>query len=239
MKPLNNLSSSDNVTSNSDDINNWKKSQSLLNSIGMAGFDVPSDVTSFLKENINYKNSYTKNLAGHLKEEYRYDGWPVYVEKWIMSLMDINSNLTKMLSYNGIQVLTRDLPLCLETMWVNKQKKHEFNPFHTHKGVFSFIIFLQIPYDLEEEYKLFPNTSFNKPATSNLNFYAVNTLGAIQCHTLSVDKSFENKMIMFPAKLPHSVNPFYTSDDYRITVSGNISLSVNGSKYENKYANTD
>ena len=37
--------------------------------------------------------------------------------------------------------------------------------------------------------------------------------------TLDVDESFVGKMILFDAKLPHIVYPFYTSDECRITVS--------------------
>ena len=42
----------------------------------------------------------------------------------------------------------------------------------------------------------------------------------------AVDKSFEGQMLMFPAPLQHIVYPFYTSDESRITVSGNIKLWV-------------
>ena len=38
----------------------------------------------------------------------------------------------------------------------------------------------------------------------------------------SLIKSDEKKIIMFPAGLNHVVYPFYTSDDYRITISGNV-----------------
>jgi hypothetical protein len=31
-------------------------------------------------------------------------------------------------------------------------------------------------------------------------------------------------MMLFPSKLKHGVNPFYTSDDYRISISGNIRI---------------
>ena len=36
--------------------------------------------------------------------------------------------------------LNENLPFKLESMWVNFQKKYEFNPFHTHSGLFSFAI---------------------------------------------------------------------------------------------------
>ena len=31
---------------------------------------------------------------------------------------------------------------------------------------------------------------------------------------------------MFPSYVQHEVFPFYTSDDYRITISGNVSFDV-------------
>ena len=37
-----------------------------------------------------------------------------------------------------------------------------------------------------------------------------------------VDKSFEGKGFMFRSSQAHTVYPFYTSDDYRISISGNI-----------------
>jgi hypothetical protein len=32
-------------------------------------------------------------------------------------------------------------------------------------------------------------------------------------------------MAFFPASLYHSVNPFYTSDEYRISIAGNVYCS--------------
>ena len=42
----------------------------------------------------------------------------------------------------------------LETFWVNYQNKHEFNPIQNHSGVYSFVIWLKIPYDYEDQCKL-------------------------------------------------------------------------------------
>ena len=70
--------------------------------------------------------------------------------------------------------------------------------------------------------KVFPQASC-EPMASKLSFIVFDSLGEISELNVPVDKSFENRMIMFPAKLQHLVYPFYTSDDYRITCSGNIS----------------
>ena len=114
---------------------------------------------------------------------------------------------------------------------MNFQKKHEFNPPHNHTGVFSWIIFLNIPYDLEDEDRVFPEMNINKgviPSTSRLSLLQVspNVKGGIDHVVLNVDKSFEGKIIMFPSYTQHEVFPFYTSDDYRITISGNLKFDV-------------
>ena len=40
-----------------------------------------------------------------------------------------------------------------------------------------------------------------------------------------VDKTYEKKAFIFPAALQHSVYPFYGTDEYRITVSGNLAFT--------------
>ena len=112
------------------------------------------------------------------------------------------------------------LPIGLESVWINYQKKHEFNPMHNHGGLFSFVIFINVPYDLEEEDKFFPEKK--DPKTSRLCFVMNSPMGVPEEVAIPVDKGFEGKMLLFDAKLPHMVYPFYTSDGERITASGNV-----------------
>ena len=114
----------------------------------------------------------------------------------------------------------------LETLWINFQKKHEFNPMHVHTGAYSFVIWMKIPYNIEDEKKLFVDTLEEDRAPSNFNFYITDIYGKIRDHTVNVDKSKEGCIVLFPAILNHSVNPFYTSDGYRISISGNVYVKV-------------
>ena len=86
--------------------------------------------------------------------------------------------------------------------------------------------FVKIPYDLEKEEKYFTKSFTNKPMTSKFAFQYINIDGDISTDCLDVDKSFEGKIILFPSKQVHTVFPFYTSNDYRVTVSGNIRLKI-------------
>jgi len=109
-------------------------------------------------------------------------------------------------------------------VWANFQKKYEHNPLHTHSGILSFVIWHQIPYDIEEEKKLSHLNRGNTGVAGVFTFNFPNFLekGGVSQHTIEVNKSREHDMIIFPSFLQHSVYPFYTSDDFRISISGNI-----------------
>ena len=55
---------------------------------------------------------------------------------------------------NGNRLEPTRVSLILESFWANYQYKHEFNPVHDHGGAFSFVIWMKIPYDCEDQKKL-------------------------------------------------------------------------------------
>ena len=119
--------------------------------------------------------------------------------------------------------------MVIDTTWVNFQKKHEFNPPHIHSGLYSWIIFVNVPYNMVDEENYF--SAKHLTHTSKLYFAYprpnfVGNKGDVEVTILNVDKSYEGKIIVFPAQLTHGVHPFYTSDNYRITVSGNLVFKV-------------
>ncbi len=170
-------------------------------------------------------------LIGHIKEEYKLE-WDKNFEDFILG--DCLDHPQMQSHTKGITVLNTSKPFYIESLWVNYQKKYEFNPPHNHSGIYSFVIFVDIPFDLEKEYEYFGEVGgyrHNVPKrnsiyTSNFAFINTDYSGDIRCDSLNVDKSYEGKIIMFPAKQLHQVFPFYTSDGYRITVSGNLRLLV-------------
>jgi len=204
-----------------------------LYNLGYVQDVIPSEVSKALWEEINtIQQDFTKAiprnkfLAGHLKHEYSLIESADILERYIL---DLAVEYDKQFNYfSDIAMLTDPVPLCMKNPWVNFQAKHEFNPLHNHKGVLSFVIWLQIPYDLKEEFAQGPG-KFNNPLenrTSIFEFVYVSALGQVANQAINVDKSYENNIIIFPSKLMHAVYPFYTSDDYRISVSGNIMLDT-------------
>lgn len=114
--------------------------------------------------------------------------------------------------------------LHLKDFWVNFQHQGEFNPYHQHGGVYSFAIWLKIPTDWKEQHKL-PFLEGIKDCdkkASNFEFEYLDMLGNIRNYPYLLDKSMEGTMVFFPARLRHSVYPFYNSNQPRISVAGNI-----------------
>ena len=211
----------------------------LVDNIGYVLLKVPQDVLDELKISVdeiqnNFTNAipYNTNLAGQIDKEYQITLAPkatnyvryavdqynkanphYHVEKQsILGKVARSSELSKM-EFNG-------------EGWINFQSKYEYNPMHTHSGLFSFVIWYQIPFYKEDEVK-YGAGKFKAKHHLNSNgefvfFYGSGEL--IKTCPMEIDKHMEGYMAVFPSSLNHAVYPFYTSDDYRITISGNIYL---------------
>lgn len=161
-------------------------------------------------------------LAGNLAKEYEL----IECKQHLANVLNQHVvNYTEVFDYlKSLNFNLVDSPIVLEKVWVNFQKKYEFNPIHVHSGILTFVIFLDIPYLIEDEIKKSPGSKSIACLAGHFEFIFHNTLGAISSHYIPADKSYENVLLMFPSKMPHCAYPFYTSNKYRITISGNFSL---------------
>ena len=108
--------------------------------------------------------------------------------------------------------------------WVNYQRKTEFNQLHYHSDIAVYILYVSIPYKLEEELKN-PSEKIICPIKSSLFEFVYSKIdGGVHQQNLKIDKSWEGTLIMFPSYMLHQVYPFYTSNDYRISIAGNVRL---------------
>ena len=116
-----------------------------------------------------------------------------------------------------------DNKLKVESVWVNMQKKLEVNPLHCHDGTLSFVAWLHVPFKLEDERKV-ENVKNSRTVelASTFQFVYTTALGTIVNMPMFVESGWEAKICMFPAQLLHMVYPFQTSDDYRISIAGNL-----------------
>jgi len=219
----------------------------VIQSLGYVSCKVPQDVfkavedeiSEIIKTNFEYATKYNASLAGAIEHEYKLHKCENILNKFFKQVIPeywrFNNDFKK--ANQLYQIHKNKFILNEPDLWCNIQKKYEYNPIHNHAGDLSFVLYIKIPYDLNKEKNephaanrlqdTLPTFSFLYPSIGNV----LNTTGQrvlVDSYMITLDHSHEGMMLIFPAWLQHSVTPFYTSDDYRISVSGNLTLVDNG-----------
>ena len=159
-----------------------------------------------------------RSLAGQITKEYQITKSRKLLDPF---LEEMGRAFQKEWDYFPKENPNKDLKV--ESVWVNMQKKLEVNPLHNHDGTLSFVAWLHIPFKLEDERNM-PNckNSRTMELSSTFQFVYTTALGTIANCPMFVESGWEGRIVMFPAKLLHVVYPFQTSDDYRISIAGNL-----------------
>jgi hypothetical protein len=164
-----------------------------------------------------------EGLVGNLQHEYA-----------IIKNRDLLEHMARQLILGFAQSfnykIRPDMEYTLDRPWVNFQRKHEFNPLHNHSGNFSFVLWVKIPYTVEEEKKYTNYVLEDRNVAGSFSFQYIDILGGLTPWNIPTDKSFEGTMILFPALLNHTVYPFFSSDEYRISISGNMAVRAGDSE---------
>ena len=207
------------------------------NNLGYIDEKMPDDVFKIVLDEIDIaagqKVPHNTKLVGNIEEQYLM-GFKNQVnmyklETYLRGLAGIYEKKFNYMSCMGNQTMSLDqgmsFDLRLRNCWVNFMKKYEFNPIHNHSGLYSFVIFVKIPFKLDKEFAS-PRTQNEKQRFPGcFSFYCGNGLGEFVPHVIEADSTWEQVIMLFPSITQHCVYPFYTSDDYRITVSGNLYLN--------------
>ena len=177
---------------------------------------VPQDILQSIKDETKVfpKEVANNDLAGNIEHEYKLYDCKSKLEPFLIDLSKEYENQWESSSSKANWQLG--------DTWVNYQKKHEFNPPHHHDGSYSFVIFVQVPFILDKELENNSVKHSNTPRPGYFSFSYTNIFGEISNCDIAVDKKDEGRILFFPSKMVHQVFPFYTSDEYRITVSGNV-----------------
>ena len=204
-------------------------------------FKLPKDMTDYLwecidvakKKKINMKN----NLAGHISHSYKLeDPQNLIIEKVVNVAFNQVDNPRMFNFINGeLRSINRKVAIhptsemkpCLHDLWVNFQKKYEFQPIHNHSSLMSFVIWMDIPYDWKDEAKLpfAKMRAAGPPSVGNFAFvFSKGNCRNVSGYTISMSPEMNGYCCFFPSDLCHQVYPFYTSDKERISISGNIIL---------------
>jgi len=175
-----------------------------------------------IKENFSSGVPHNKELAGHIRKEFLLSKSCNSIEPIVIDLATrYNEKYKYPISDFGVPS-GQPYKLQLESLWVNFQQRYEFNPLHRHSGLYSFVIWLEIPYFLNFEHSVSPGKGAIDNRTGMFEFTYNDILGGIRGECIAVDKTYEGDIVLFPAGLHHMVHPFYSSDKYRISVAGNV-----------------
>ena len=176
----------------------------------------------------NEKKDYKPQLAGNIKASYELDRQSELLDDFYKFIPEmVNAYQLNFAPEHRISHFYKgqNWVYGLESLWVNFQKQHEFNPMHNHAGVFSFVIWMKIPTSHVDQRELpLAKNSNSKDTISNFSFVYTDILGGIKNLNYNMEKDICGYMVMFPSSLHHMVNPFYECDEERISISGNINL---------------
>ena len=191
--------------------------------------DVPKEILEILNNVIDEKglSPLNQDLAGNIKHEYAIPKGKAAVSPMLMQM--IIKHQEKYPNFFKKAHSTINYKACeieLFNLWVNFQKKYEFNPMHVHAGLYSFVIWHKVPYPMKAEKERLASMMDNDFRAGMFAFFFSDPSGKITQEALPVDKNWEGKVALFPANLNHCVYPFYTSDEYRISISGNLGFKI-------------
>ena len=192
-------------------------SQSNLNFIAEK---IPQDIYYSLlnytrKRRLDEVWNMNSRLAGALDQQSSLSEWKYECPKLEEYLLDRVNGIwdwvytTCPWEFNKTKDITKFIKL--HNLWVNYQKKNQYNPIHVHSGVVSFVIFVDIQYGPEERNKFYSDGAFQ-----------------LEKEVLPVDSSWNGTLLMFPSTTNHAVYPFRSTEKERTTVSGNIAWNVEG-----------
>ena len=193
---------------------------------GKLSKEIVDDLWTLINEAREKPEDMKPELAGNISSSIRLDSKSDIIEDFVGEV--IPAYMRKHLEEYGTPyrlAMKEDEGFNLESLWVNFQKQNEFNPPHDHAGVYSFVIWMQIPTSYEEQRKLPICAESNADNhISNFAFSYTNTLGRVSTFAYNMEKQAEGYMVMFPSCLLHQVFPFYNDDGERISISGNINI---------------
>lgn len=193
-------------------------------------FEVPEEFITLVNnagdavlgdESLSKKFDFSDNLVGKVSKEVKI---PVYDKKESKFLSDTlkkgcltylehmeDSNRaygwTKM--SKGIKPTIDNIHLAQS--WIVSQYKHEYNPWHTHSGNFSGVIYLKIPEGMNEVYE--KEFRDHYPASGLIEFM-YGEKSDFRSDNLKFIPEV-GMMLIFPSWLKHSVYPFHCDGERR------------------------
>ena len=197
-----------------------------LPNIGYITDDVPKEIMQVLAKEVDKiitdPSSATPNtqyLSSNFDAYVLKDSIPM-LEPYIIQLAQAYDKEWPYYTLWQLNGINRPVNIQLNDLWVNIQTPGSFNPNHRHLGLYSFVIWMLIPFDYEEQQANKPGA----PVKGCFEFSYTSITGEVLHEIIPADRSYHGKIALFPSNLQHGVYPFHHDDPKakRITVSGNL-----------------
>tara|TARA_B100001250_G_scaffold243022_1_gene208909 strand:+ start:4132 stop:4911 length:780 start_codon:yes stop_codon:yes gene_type:complete len=106
--------------------------------------------------------------------------------------------------------------------WANVTTTGQYQALHNHDSVFSFVLWVNIPYHTDDERAI---KGQMRPETGDFMLLYQDILGRQRKRGIHLTPNDNGKIVLFPSQLMHAVYPHFTTDKPRISVAGDISIS--------------
>jgi len=130
--------------------------------------------------------------------------------------------LLKYLDKYGLPVevtSTHEHRFTFNRFWCNATTKGQYQALHDHDSIFSFVVWLNVPYDADDERAV---TDQYHPQAGEFGFVYTDITGRVRQKPIDQSKCHSGTILFFPSTIHHQVFPFFSTEDYRITCSGDI-----------------
>lgn len=211
---------------------------------GFLSIEIEDEIQGMLKSKFKKALHFKDTLAGEIRHEYAILESADSIEMFMQNAARqfwLSAGRTDLALLEHRYLVSKNPTIFnLKNVWVNFQKKHEYNPIHNHSGDLSFVIWHKIPYSREDEDKNLSHggTNGGGPGVFSFIFYdhinyhyrfnkntiTNNNNTGIMKYPIRLDTSYEGHFALFPSYLQHEVEPFFTSNDYRISIAGNLEI---------------
>ena len=117
---------------------------------------------------------------------------------------------------------THDHGLAFSRFWCRASHEGDYQSIHDHQGIFTFVVWLKIPFDSEVESMVQPGF---RPEAGDFVLVYPDTCGQLKKQNYKLNESMEGKIVFFPSDINHIVYPHFTTTEWRISIAGDIVLN--------------
>ena len=179
-----------------------------------------------------------KIIANYSPKGYKFEGnkiisidpdvkthaWGLFDDGNVFQEKVLNQAVTKYFQEYGIPWWpngTHSHVFTFQRFWCNVTTTGQYQAAHNHDSVLSFVIWLNIPHDTDEEKLIMDGMH---PEAGDFLFMYTDMLGKIRRKNIHLNKSYSGTMMLFPSEIHHAVYPHFSTNEPRISLSGDVSM---------------